>query len=126
MPDTAAELFFPRNQVFPLKKSTPHRPPKDLSPAAKAWWTRLHAEFDLADSAAAFLLESALRAFDRMNEAAALVAERGICTLDRYQQLRTNPAVAAERDARAAMLGAFKQLNLDVLPPQRPGRPSGR
>jgi phage terminase small subunit len=109
---------------LPLKRTT-NAPPSGLSPAAKVWWKRLNDEFDLEDAGAAFLLESALRAFDRMNEAAALIDKHGVCIKDRYEQLKPNPAVAAERDARAAMLGAFKQLNLDVLPPQRPGRPSG-
>lgn len=109
-----------------MKKSIANPAPTDLSSAAKGWWRRLHSEFDLEDAGAAFLLESALRAFDRMNEAAALIDKHGVCILDRYQQLKPNPAVSAERDARAAMLGAFKQLNLDILPPQRPGRPSGK
>jgi P27 family predicted phage terminase small subunit len=109
-----------------LKKSTAPAPPKDLSAAACTWWKRLHAEFDLADEAAAFLLESALRAFDRMNQAGALVEKHGVCIVDRFGQLRANPATNAERDARAAMLSAFKQLNLDVIPPMKPGRPAGR
>lgn len=100
--------------------------PSDLSPAAKAWWKRLHGEFDLDDSGAAFLLESALRAFDRMNEAGALVDQHGVAVFDRYGQLKSNPATSVERDARAQMLAAFKQLGLDILPPQRPGRPSGK
>jgi len=108
-----------------LKKSTSNKTPAGLSPAAIAWWKRLHGEFDIDDSGAAFLLEAALHAFDRMNEAAGLVAEHGVCIVDRYGQLRANPAVAAERDSRAAMLAAFKQLGLDILPPQRPGRPAG-
>lgn len=99
--------------------------PTGLSPAAVLWWRRLHSEFDLDDEAASFLLESALRSFDRMNEAAALVDKHGVCVLDRYDQLKSNPATTVERDSRAAMHSAFKQLNLDVLPPQRPGRPSG-
>lgn len=109
-----------------MARPTSNPAPSDLSPAAKTWWKRLHKEFDLEDAGAAFLLESALRAFDRMNEAAALIDKHGVCIRDRYEQLKPNPAVAAERDARAAMLGAFKQLNLDVMPPQRPGRPPGR
>lgn len=107
-------------------KTPPNPPPKGLSADAEGWWTRLHEEFDLTDAGAAFLLETALRAFDRMNEAARLIAEHGVAARDRFGQLRANPAVSAERDARAAMLAAFKQLNLDVLPPQRPGRPAGK
>ena len=109
-----------------MTRPSTNSPPKGLSPAAKDWWRRLHDEFDLADAGAAFLLESALRAFDRMNEAAVLIDKHGVCVKDRYDQLKPNPAVSAERDSRAAMLAAFKQLNLDVLPPQRPGRPPGR
>lgn len=67
-----------------------------------------------------------MRAFDRMNEAGALVDQHGVAVLDRYGQLKSNPATSVERDARAQMLAAFKQLGLDILPPQRPGRPSGK
>ena len=109
-----------------MKKSGTTAPPKTLSPAAASWWKRLHAEFDLGDEGPAFLLESALRAFDRMNEAAALIDKHGVCTLDRYGQLKPNPAVNVERDSRSAMLQAFKSLNLDVLPPLKVGRPGGR
>lgn len=114
----------------PLKKSTTKPAsipaPSGLSPAAVKWWKRLHSEFDLADEAAAFLLESALRSFDRMSEAAALVTKHGIVVADKFGQLKSNPATTVERDSRAAMHAAFKQLNLDVLPPMKVGRPSGR
>ena len=109
-----------------MTRSIGNPAPKGLSKDAASWWKRLHSEFDLDDAGAAFLLETALRAFDRMCEAATLVDKHGVCIADRWGQLRSNPAVTAERDARAAMLGAFKQLNLDVLPPQRPGRPPGK
>jgi P27 family predicted phage terminase small subunit len=107
-----------------LKKSATHAPPTNLSPEARAWWKRLHAEFDLTDEAAAFLLESALRAFDRMNQAGEIVDRHGVAVADKFGQLKANPAVAAERDSRAAMLQAFKALNLDVLPSLKVGRPT--
>lgn len=107
-----------------MKKST--EAPKGLSAAARAWWRRLHDEFDLDDEAAKFLLESALRAFDRMREAAAVLDEHGVVVTDKFGQLKPNPACTVERDCRAAMLMAFKQLNLDVIPPMKAGRPSGR
>jgi P27 family predicted phage terminase small subunit len=112
-----------------LKNSPANRtptPPKGLSKEAASWWRRLHAEFDLADEAGRFLLEQALRAFDRMNEAGALVTKHGVAVSDRFGQLRANPAAAAERDARAAMLQAFKALNLDVMPPTKPKGFTGR
>jgi phage terminase small subunit len=108
------------------RKPAANRPPSGLSSAAVEWWTRLHAEFDLSDEGAAFLLESALRAFDRMNQAAALIEKHGVCIEDRYKQLKPNPACAVERDSRAAMLQAFKALNLDVVPPGPVGRPPGK
>lgn len=110
----------------PTTKPESNPAPSGLSTEAKRWWTRLHREFDLHDEAARFLLESALRSFDRMNQAAALVAKHGLVIPDKFGQLKSNPATTVERDSRAAMHAAFKQLNLDVLPPQRPGRPSGR
>ncbi|WP_395117750.1 P27 family phage terminase small subunit [Rhodanobacter sp. FW102-FHT14D06] len=124
--DTGHTPFISHNRVNPLKNTATNPPPKGLSPAAVAWWKRLHAEFDLADEAASFLLESALRSFDRMTQAAALVEKHGIVVEDKFGQLKSNPATTVERDSRAAMHSAFKALNLDVLPPQKPGRPAGR
>ena len=109
-----------------MKNTTIPKAPDGLSKAGASWWKRLHTEFDLSDEAALFLLESALRAFDRMNEAAEIIKERGIVVTDKFGQLKTNPATAVERDSRAAMHAALKALNLDVLPPQKPGRPAGR
>ena len=100
-------------------------PPEGLSPAARAWWQRLHDEYDLTDQAARFLLETALRAFDRMHEAAAKIAEHGVVVTDKFGQLKSNPATTVERDSRAAMLGAFRQLGLEVTPPSA-GRAGGR
>ena len=124
--DTDLTLSISLNWVIPLKNTTINTPPKGLSPAAVVWWKRLHREFDLDDEAASFLLESALRSFDRMTQAAALVEKHGIVIADKFGQLKSNPATTVERDSRAAMHAAFKALNLDVLPPQKPGRPAGR
>ena len=101
-------------------------PPKDLSAAAKTWWVTLTRDYliEANDSAGLLLLETALRAFDRMTQAQALIVEHGLVTLDRNGQLRPNPACVIERDSRSAMLMALKSLNLDLEPlHQRPGRP---
>jgi phage terminase small subunit len=68
-----------------------------------------------------------LQAFDRMHEARDLIAKHGAVTLDRFEQLRPNPATTIERDSRAAMLSALKALNLDIEPLRDGvGRPPGR
>lgn len=108
-----------------MKKSTPKTPPS-LSDAAKAWWVKLTTEYELEDAAGLLLLETALQAFDRMHQARDLITKHGAVTLDRFEQLRPNPATTIERDSRAAMLGALKALNLDLEPLRDgAGRPSG-
>jgi len=109
-----------------LKNKT-HKAPPSLSVAARAWWKKLHSEYDLGDGAALLLLETALQAFDRMHEARDLITKHGAVTSDRFGQLRPNPATTIERDSRAAMLSALKALNLDLEPLQDgAGRPPGR
>lgn len=111
----------------PLKNNDFPKPPKNLSREARSWWTRLQAEYHLSDEAAQFLLETALTAFDRMRQAQQSIAEHGVTVTDRWKQIKNNPAVTAERDARSGMLQAFRQLNLDVEPLRDgPGRPGGR
>jgi hypothetical protein len=39
----------------------------------------------------------------------------GEAVRDRWQQLKPHPLLSAERDARAAFLAAFRQLNLDLV-----------
>lgn len=109
-----------RNNAFP-------KPPKALSIEARRWWNRLQAEYELGDEAARFLLETALTAFDRMRQAQQAIAEDGMTVRDKFGQLKINPAVNAERDARSGMLMAFKSLCLDVEPLRDGvGRPPGR
>jgi P27 family predicted phage terminase small subunit len=106
---------------------TKSRPPKALSREARAWWLKLQREYPLDDAAALFLLEVALTAFDRMRQAQRAIAEHGVTVVDRWGQIKTNPATTIERDSRAGMLQAFRDLRLDVEPLRDgPGRPPGR
>jgi len=111
-----------------LKKSATSPPaPKGLSAAAKAWWRALHSDFDLSEPHCRLLLETALKAFDRMNEAAAVLDAEGVTIRDRFEQVKPHPLIPVERDARAGMLAALKALNLDVEPTRAgPGRPAGQ
>jgi P27 family predicted phage terminase small subunit len=109
-----------------LKKST-LKAPAGLSASARAWWRKLMTEYGIADAGGLLLLQSALEAFDRMRQARDLIAKHGAVTVDRFGQLRPNPATTIERDSRAAMLAALKQLNLDLEPLRdAAGRPPGR
>lgn len=109
-----------RNNSFP-------KAPRVLSVEARRWWNRLQCEYELADEGALFLLETSLTAFDRMRQAQVTIAENGVTTRDKWGQLKINPAVNAERDARSGMLQAFKALQLDVEPLRDGvGRPRGR
>lgn len=92
----------------------PKAAPKSLSAAAKKWWRRIMADFEITDLAGQLLLQAALEAFDRMGQARAQINKDGPTFKDRFGQLRCHPCVSIERDARAGMVGALRSLKLDV------------
>ena len=85
-----------------------------LSPEAGRLFKKIVAEWTIEDNAGRFLLETALTAFDEMKEAQKTLASEGVYIKDRFKQLRLHPAAQREKEARAHMLGAFKQLGLDL------------
>jgi P27 family predicted phage terminase small subunit len=102
-------------------------PPKGLSPEARGLWRSIGSEYGIGDPGGRLILASACEAFDRMRQAQRKLKREGITATDRFGQKKSHPATAIERDSRAAMLAALKQLNLDLEPlEQRPGRPAGR
>ncbi len=113
-----------------MKNSTPKKPkaPKGLSRQAGRWWRKLVAEYAIDDEAGQLILLMAMQAFDRMHQAREELAKDGVTltVTDRFDQVKTHPLVAVERDSRAQMLAALRQLNLDIEPLRdRPGRPPG-
>jgi P27 family predicted phage terminase small subunit len=108
-----------------LSPKTPAAP-KHLSAEARRWWRSICNEYAITDKAGLLLLQTALEAFCRMRDAQKIIAEHGSMILDRHEQLKINPLIAAERDARSAMLQSLKALNLDLEPlKDAPGRPPG-
>jgi P27 family predicted phage terminase small subunit len=97
--------------------------PDHLNDAGRELWDRVQAEFAINDGAGLALLAAACEALDRQREAQAAIAEHGVMTRDRYGTLKSNPAIAVERDSRNGMLAALRQLNLDLAPTAAPGRP---
>ena len=107
-----------------MKKSVTAKPPKHLSREAAGWWSKIVNEWDL-DAAARLILEIGLEAFDRMRAAQKLTSA-SVVLKDRFGQFKLNPACTVERDSRAALLSALKQLNLDIEPLKDTiGRPPG-
>lgn len=101
--------------------------PKNLSREAKTLWRKIQDEYAITDEAGLLILATGLEAFDRMRQAQDILKAEGMTTLDRFSQPRPHPAATIERDSRAAMLAALKQLNLDLEPLRDgPGRPAGR
>lgn len=92
------------------------RPPKDLPDTATAWWQRMVAAYGITDEGGLILLEMAARAYARGEEARQQLDRDGCTTVDKFGQRKAHPAAAVERDARAGMLAALRQLHLDVEP----------
>jgi phage terminase small subunit len=103
------------------------KPPDHLKPDGAELWASIQKEYAVCDGAGLALLTAAAEALDRMRAAQAAIATHGEMVLDRYQQLKTNPACVLERDSRVGFLAALRQLNLDIEPLRDgPGRPPGR
>lgn len=109
----------------PPKPATTTGVPAGLSPTAAAWWAELQRDYPLTDSAGQLLLEQAMRAFDRTEQARAMIDRDGGIIEDRFGQKVPHPAVKLERDSRHQLLQCLRALNLDVEPARPPGRPSG-
>lgn len=102
------------------------KPTAALSREAKNWWREIVTEYGIADSGGLLLLRTALEALDRMRQAQKAIKTDGAVVRDRFGQPKPHPLLTIERDSRAAMIGALRALNLDVLPlHDRAGRPGG-
>jgi hypothetical protein len=109
-------------------KMSPKQPkaPKDLSSATRRWWSLMQSDYDIEDSGGLAVLTLAARALDRAEAAKAVIDRDGMLVTDRWGQAKAHPACAVERDARAAMLAAIRNLHLDLEQNHsRPGRPGG-
>src|SRR5690349_1051000 len=104
-------------------KNSELTPPETLSAEALNMWKQIQSEYQIIDQGGLIILTAACESFDRMREARALVEAEGMTIEDRFGQKKPHPAVVIERDARAAMLAALKQLNLDMEPLKTVGRP---
>jgi P27 family predicted phage terminase small subunit len=84
-------------------------PPKHLSTAAKKWWRDVLKSFEFEQSELP-LLEAAATAWDRAQEARKLIEDNGITIIDRFKQVKANPACGVERDSLATYARLVRQL----------------
>ena len=111
--------------IAPSSINIPLSPPNTLSVEAKLIWCDLQSEYNITDAAGLVILQAVCESYDRMRQAFNTLKAEGLTTEDRYGQAKVHPAALIERDARAAMLSALKQLNLDIEPLKAMGRPPG-
>jgi len=86
--------------------------PAHLSGDARQWWDAVVNEYLFTPSELR-LLQAASEAWDRAQQARLQVDAEGAVVLDRLGQSRAHPAVAIERDSRAAFARLLRELNLD-------------
>lgn len=111
-----------------MTSKSPRKSPRGLSAEARVLWKQISTDYGITDSGGQLLLETALRAFDRLRECQRIVLAEGVAVRDRYGQHKPHPLLAVEKDARAGMIVALKALNLDTgAEPlkSRIGRPLG-
>lgn len=96
------------------------KPPADLSREAKRLWQRLFDESDI-DAAAEVLLDDLCRAWDRLQQARAILARDGLLITEKtgagIEKRRQHPGVLIERDSAARMMRAWRLLGYDQAPP---------
>src|SRR5262245_13682438 len=104
------------------KKPTP---PRHLKAATRLWWSQTVADF-LLEAHHLRLLTLAAEAWDRCQQARAILDKKGLTYSDRGRP-RTRPEVAVERDSRLAFARILRELGLDTdaAPDVRPPRLAG-
>jgi hypothetical protein len=116
----------PSLRVVPLRGDRDNMaPPAHLGEDGRRLWVDLQGAYAIDDPGGLALLRVACEALDRAERCRRLIDEQGECLVIRGVP-RAHPALAAERDARAAIVRAIRHLNLDLEPLRdRPGRPAG-
>ena len=87
--------------------------PTDLSGEAKKLYQEVHRDFDLLPTQDKLLI-GLCRLWDRIIKYREIIADEGEMYVDRYQQPREHPALAAERQSMSLFLRLCRELALDV------------
>jgi phage terminase small subunit len=98
--------------------------PAHLKPKTAAWWASVTDDYMLEPHHER-LLTLAATAWDRAEQARAMLDEHGLKFNDRFDSLHARPEIAIERDSRTGFARLIRELDLDVGPPSDARRPPG-
>lgn len=90
-------------------------PPSHLAVPTRQWFSAVLAEYALEPHHVR-LLTLAAEAWDRGVMAREALAEHGMTYLDRFDQPKSRPEIAVERDSRVAFARLLRELGLDLEP----------
>lgn len=99
-------------------------PPPHLAEATQSWWHSVVADYCL-EGHHLRLLQLAAEAWDRCQQARAIIDADGLSYLDRFDAPRARPEIAIERDSRLAFARLIRELDLDVDAPPPAARTPG-
>ena len=119
---SAASLATVPIEARPLPAPHMPPPPAHLSKGAADWWGDVCRDYELEPHHLR-LLQAACEAWDRMQLAREAVVAGGITFKAANGDLKANPAVAIERDARTAFARLVRELDLDAGAPAESRRP---
>lgn len=92
------------------------RPPRHLRPATRRWWQSVVDDWQLEEHHRR-LLTLAGEAWDRGQEARALIRLEGLTTPTKAGGSRLHPAIRIETDCRLGFARLIRELDLDLAPP---------
>jgi hypothetical protein len=99
--------------------------PEHLGAPGRELWASIQESYKITDPGGLALLQTAAEASDRIASVRAQIDKQGELLVIKGAP-RVNPLCAVERDQRAALIRALKELHLDLEPVRdRPGRPEG-
>ena len=97
--------------------------PKHLAASTRGWWDDVLETYVL-EPHQVLILQLAGETWDRKEEARRTLATEGITYLDRFDQPKSRPEVAIERDCRIAFARLIRELALDIDDPQESRPPT--
>ena len=97
------------------------KPPRHLKAPTKRWWKSVVDGYSLEPHHVR-LLTLAAEAWDRCQQSREALQEHGLTYMDRFDQPRSRPEVAIERDSRIAFARLVRELALDVQEPPEQSR----